>query len=300
MFGFRTPAKKPTDEVQQRSPESPPIRRAGRVRRSVGEWETGKAGLSSGSDSTPPQAEPPKAPKKPAPVRRASVEAASASSPKLPATLPVKERTAEARACLQKAKMSLGTARNLRGDIKTDVTQALDRLYQLVKEAEIERKGKAPAKKVTEPEPVKEKKADREKERVEEEDILAEIRENRRLLLVNSKKLDEIKEETEKQKVNNSALTTYASVAASVPGQQRLPVRSALHSIVVTSKDAMETGEEVLRKVRDAVNAKEGWVKVDRIRKAKNQKIIMGCSSEEERKKVKARIEDGGSWSRRT
>ncbi|XP_028156634.1 uncharacterized protein LOC114350160 isoform X2 [Ostrinia furnacalis] len=56
----------------------------------------------------------------------------------------------------------------------------------------------------------------------------------------------------------------------------------------------METGEEVLRRVRDAVNAKEGWVKVDKIRKAKNQKVIMGCATEDERRKVKDRIDGAG------
>ncbi|XP_063834856.1 uncharacterized protein LOC135084043 [Ostrinia nubilalis] len=290
MFGFRTPAKRTTEDVQQKSPDSPPIRRPGKVRRSVGEWEAGKAGLSSASDSTPPRAEPPKAPKKPAPGRRASVEAASASSPKVSAA--IKDRTAEARASLQKAKMSLGTARNLRGDIKTTVVEALDRLYQLVKEAEVDRKGKAPSKSMVEPEPEKELEKDREVEKTVDEDrIVAEIRENRRLLLENSKQLEELKEQVVKQR-DTADVTTYASVAAARTVQQ--PTRSALHSIVVSSKDAMETGEEVLRRVRDAVNAKEGWVKVDKIRKAKNQKVIMGCATEEERRKVKERIDGAG------
>ncbi|KPJ05926.1 hypothetical protein RR48_14368, partial [Papilio machaon] len=68
------------------------------------------------------------------------------------------------------------------------------------------------------------------------------------------------------------------------------PKKVTLHSIVVTSNNEMDTGEEVLEKVRKTADAKEGWVRVERIRKAKDRKIIMGFRSKEEREKMKERL----------
>lgn len=67
--------------------------------------------------------------------------------------------------------------------------------------------------------------------------------------------------------------------------------RETLHSVVITSADESETGEEVLGRVRTAVDAKEGWVTVQRVRKAKDRKVILGFSSKEDQNKVKERLE---------
>lgn len=82
---------------------------------------------------------------------------------------------------------------------------------------------------------------------------------------------------------------TCASVAANNPAE-----RAALHSIIVTSEDETEKGEDVLEKVREAVDAKEGWVRIEKVRKAKDRKIILSCRTEEERGKIKERIEGAG------
>lgn len=66
--------------------------------------------------------------------------------------------------------------------------------------------------------------------------------------------------------------------------------QKTLHSMVITSKDETETGDEVMEKVRRAADAKEGWVRVERIRKAKDRKIIMGFHTIEERDKMKKRF----------
>ena len=55
----------------------------------------------------------------------------------------------------------------------------------------------------------------------------------------------------------------------------------------------METGEEVLDRVRKAVDAKEGWIKVERVRKAKDAKIILGCPTLEDRDRARERLEAG-------
>ncbi|KAL0882734.1 hypothetical protein ABMA27_001157 [Loxostege sticticalis] len=38
-----------------------------------------------------------------------------------------------------------------------------------------------------------------------------------------------------------------------------------------------------MKKVREAVNAKDGWVTVERVRKVKDKKVILGCRTMEER-----------------
>ncbi|CAG4985392.1 unnamed protein product [Parnassius apollo] len=48
----------------------------------------------------------------------------------------------EAKACLTKGKLHLNASRNTKTEIKNSIVEALDRLYQLVKEAEIELKAK--------------------------------------------------------------------------------------------------------------------------------------------------------------
>lgn len=83
--------------------------------------------------------------------------------------------------------------------------------------------------------------------------------------------------------------STYADAAgAGVP--KRNPAQTALHSVMVSSKDEEETGEDVLKRIRETVNAKDGWVKVERVRKVKDRRVIVGCASEEERRKVKERL----------
>ncbi|CAB3256932.1 unnamed protein product [Arctia plantaginis] len=63
-----------------------------------------------------------------------------------------------------------------------------------------------------------------------------------------------------------------------------------MHSMVVTSNEETESSEEVLNRIRKAMDAKEGWIKVERVRKAKDRKVVLGFSSREEREKARERI----------
>lgn len=201
-----------------------------------------------------------------------------------------KGRVAEARACLEKGKNHLENSRNLKTEIKIGVNEVLSRLYLLVKEAEAELKqGK------TIPETIGTKEIVPKAieatatlpPNLDQERIVETLEEHTRLLLNNNKKLEEIQQRMESQKelLERASAETYASVAA-----RQSPNRGTLHSVVVTSKDESETGEEVFDRVRQAVDAKDGWVKVERIRKARDRKIIMGFGTKEEREKVKERL----------
>ena len=80
--------------------------------------------------------------------------------------------------------------------------------------------------------------------------------------------------------------TTYANVTTTEI-RRPSPQPTALHSVVVSSKNVILTREEALAQVR-IFNAKEVWVRV--VRKAKDQKFVVGCSSQEERERVKEKL----------
>lgn len=183
------------------------------------------------------------------------------------------DRTSEARACLCKAKQHLTNSRNLRTDIKNGVTEAIDRLYQIVKELETELKGRTGKK---EKETKHSKDIETGQKPVTGQDVLlARMDEHMSKLEENGKMMEELRATMEAQ-MESMEKSTYASVAANQNSRPSSEKRNTLHSVVVTSTDEMETGEEVLNRVRTAVDAKEGWITVERVRKAKDRKVIMG------------------------
>lgn len=119
--------------------------------------------------------------------------------------------------------------------------------------------------------------------------MLSKLEEHSRLLLETNQKLNELNSNMElhREALSRAHQPTYAGVTA---GSREKLQPSTLHSVVVTSTDELETGEETLDRVRKAVDAKEGWIRVERIRKAKDRKIIMGFATIEEREKARQRI----------
>lgn len=224
-----------------------------------------------------PRAAQPNTPTKPKSIgRRTSIEIIGDSPNSEPA-----DRVSEAKKQLIKGKAHLNNSRNLRADIKAEVLQALDRLYQLVKEAERDgRKGKV---ETTANKTLKIGDEDEDRVNNETENI-------KKLIQENAKKIDELKEAIVNQ---NQRTQTYASVTAY--SKPKMPDRTTMHSMVITSKQETETGDEVLNRIRKAVitdeEDMEGWTTVDRVRKAKDRKIIVGCKSVEERNKLRKKIE---------
>lgn len=210
-------------------------------------------------------------------------------------------KVAEARACIVKAKTIMTNTRNLKTDVKVEVTKTLDRLYQIVKEVSAD----SNLKEKEEINPGKDKengkhsrnsttpKGNTEENSTEDKcRILEHLEKQSRILEENSKKLDELKDKLEHQhQLINSK--TYAEITAIRPAQ--LPsLKNTLHTVIITSQNEEDTGEQVLTRVRDTVDAKEGWVKVERTRKGKDRKVIMSCGSEEDRQKIKQKLESAG------
>ncbi|CAB3252462.1 unnamed protein product [Arctia plantaginis] len=91
--------------------------------------------------------------------------------------------------------------------------------------------------------------------------------------------------------LRRAKLATYAKVTKVTKVRTNINSPSKpSHTIIVTSTEEKDTSEDVLEKIRKTVVAKDGDVKIDKIRKAKSSKVVISCDSEENIQKVVARI----------
>lgn len=294
---YRTPIAQslPVDSDISKSPPKT-VTIATKVRRSIGEREAAGAGPLAASTSPLTSKTTQQGPAKIKPRKALSQDSAIAQQSPGDTHSPPKprytNRTTEARACLCKAKQHLTNSRNLKTDIKNGVTEAIDRLYQIVKELEIELKGREQGKNCdTE---LSKKVEAGHKPGKDREVLLTRMDEHMRKLEENSRQMEELRKAMEAQ---NETLerATYASVAANQSTKLTSEKRNTLHSVVVTSTDETESSEEVLNRVRKAVDAKEGWINVEKVKKAKDRKVIMSLRTKEEQMKIKNKLEESGN-----
>lgn len=83
-----------------------------------------------------------------------------------------------------------------------------------------------------------------------------------------------------------AAATTYAQVAAR-PKPPTLPN----HTLIISSKDPRSTSDNVIERVQIALDFKNTGARVDRCRKARNQKVVLSCASKEDLAMVKRRVD---------
>ncbi|XP_072948187.1 uncharacterized protein [Epargyreus clarus] len=84
----------------------------------------------------------------------------------------------------------------------------------------------------------------------------------------------------------NTVKPTYAQ-AVSKPAP---PKPSPNHTLIVSSTDPQKTGENVIETIRVALDLKRTGAKVDRVRKAKNQKVILSCRTKEDMSLIQSRV----------
>ena len=270
----RTPTRNMSSKTEKsRSPAATQTEEAGpsaisrtRVRRSIGEIE------SRYKTPTPPK-------KGILPAK--NLPQKSAEPPKTTETTKYLNRTSEGKALLAKAKYHIGSSRNTKTEIKTVVIEVVERMYRMIKELEAELKGNK--------QQPREQGSEERKESNKEEISSALIEK----IEEHSKLLQECKEETgklkEELKAVNEKRLSYAAVTSKSPNKQP-PSQNTLHSVIITSTNELDTCDEMLQKIRKAVDAKAEGIQIDRVRKAKDQKIIVGCKTKEELGRVKERI----------
>ncbi|XP_050563644.1 uncharacterized protein LOC126913017 [Spodoptera frugiperda] len=78
---------------------------------------------------------------------------------------------------------------------------------------------------------------------------------------------------------------TYAQVAS------KPPVHRPNHTLIISSTDPKNTGDNVIEKIRVALDCKKTGAKVEKVRKAKNQKIVISCSTKEDMKLVQSQVQ---------
>lgn len=84
-------------------------------------------------------------------------------------------------------------------------------------------------------------------------------------------KIDSLHTQTTATKHTQNTFT-YADIA------RRSPItHTNKHSIIITSNNKEDTGDEIIEKIRTSLNTDKTNVQIDRIRKAKNQKVIISC-----------------------
>ncbi|KOB72511.1 TRAS3 protein [Operophtera brumata] len=79
--------------------------------------------------------------------------------------------------------------------------------------------------------------------------------------------------------------SSYAQMAAK-PRPPQLPN----HTLIISSTDPKHTGDNVIERVRLALDLKNTGAKVDRVRKARNQKIVLSCASRDDLKLVRTQV----------
>lgn len=191
-------------------------------------------------------------------------------------------RITEAKAQVVKAKAAMSLSKNLKTEIKKDITEAIDRLFGLLKESE------GVSKPCVDTEP-KTQSEDKEERRSLELQLLKRIDEQEKLLKDNKEEIIKIGAMVKE----SQKLVSYAGAVAG-PVKRVVREEAAMHSIAIRSKTETDTGDQVLDRVRKAVNEKEEGVKIDRIRKARDQKVILGCQSKQEIERVKERLKKSG------
>ncbi|GBP23615.1 hypothetical protein EVAR_80232_1 [Eumeta japonica] len=67
------------------------------------------------------------------------------------------------------------------------------------------------------------------------------------------------------------------------------------HTLIVASKFENHTAEQVITKLRGVVDAREMGMAVNRIRKARGQKVVLSCSFVEDTKKIEERLKIRGA-----
>ncbi|CAF4939183.1 unnamed protein product [Pieris macdunnoughi] len=302
MFGIRTPTKVTTpsphatgiEEREGSAPVQPPTPTlTPAVRKSIGELE--------------------------------AAIARSVEGPKK--QKPYKNRLTEAAAVQQSAILQLDAARNLKGEIKAAVTSAVRRLYELVKEVDSQTKEGGDRKKEKErgSREVAEKEGDASKtytEKLEQQIKRLEIENDRmeetRKQLKEDKKalgtgqgnnmVEEIRkelreyrrEEEEREKRIEGKIMTYAEAAAikrsnietnKDESSKTLNLQRSMHSIIVKSSGP-ETSGEILERIRSKIDTKNTGLNVDRIRKVKDQRVVIGCTSTTRISEIRDRLKD--------
>lgn len=223
-----------------------------------------------------------------------------------------KTRVSEAAALQQSALVQLDSARNLKGEIKIAVTAAIKRLYELIRDAEVQ-EGKGSSKRKEQDKNstfTLSSKMDKTESTGPQEQNLSKLYKQIELQIKlteeNSIKLDkvtkqieeiskDVKESAEEIKEKMEGQTrTYANVlmgnnTVENNKEKKAVLPAQMHSIIIKSTE-QESNTEIITRIRNILDQKTTGINIDRIRKAKDQKVIIGCNEYKTMEEVSKRV----------
>ncbi|XP_039764351.1 uncharacterized protein LOC120636856 [Pararge aegeria] len=196
---------------------------------------------------------------------------------------PLEELATTANQLFQEAKTQLEQSGNIKATIKETLIECLSGLYTIA----LRLNDKAPCP-VVQTAPV----ADFAKE------VLEEIRKQSDLVVAARTDMGAVRETVEKlnDDINKNTLggISYAAMAATTKSAKTsFSQPERVHSLIVSSVDAHDTSDDVIVKIRTAVSAKISGLRVDRLRKVRDQKVVLGCQTQEELAKVADKLRSG-------
>lgn len=99
--------------------------------------------------------------------------------------------------------------------------------------------------------------------------------------------LDSIKEGVTKLTPKNGP-HTFAQVAA-IPKPDN--IHQPNHTLIISSRNPKETSDNVLTKMKATLDLKQSGARMERIRKARDQKVVVKCATKEDMVKIKGQIQ---------
>lgn len=178
--------------------------------------------------------------------------------------------------------------------LKDYLNKRMKELEKQIKEGNDLIKQYGETQKGTKPETLKDIMKEQKETRTE---ILKEQREMRTEILKEQREMKtEILKEQEgtkediKEITNALQKTTYSGILKSQP---RPPPSQVLHSLIVTSTDATHTSDQVIETMKKSVDVAAEGIEVQKLRKARNQKVVIGCKNVKEMERLKEKLEEG-------
>ncbi|CAG9781827.1 unnamed protein product [Diatraea saccharalis] len=113
------------------------------------------------------------------------------------------------------------------------------------------------------------------------EEVIAEIRHQIKDITI---KNPSVNNDTKEIAEHTSKKLTYAEVIR----DQNIKVPKTLHSVIISSTNPMDMSEDIIQKAKKKINAKQEGIKVDRLRKCKDARVIIGC---EEKQQIRTKEE---------
>ncbi|CAG9793078.1 unnamed protein product [Diatraea saccharalis] len=111
------------------------------------------------------------------------------------------------------------------------------------------------------------------------EEVIAEMKQQ----------IEAVKYKSEKENPEAEYTGTKKTYAEAIrDSKNKIP--KTLHSIIVSSSNQLDTSEEVLNKAKEKIEAKKEGLRIDRIRKCKDARIIIGCETIEQINKIEDKL----------